>query len=378
MAAAIASAEKNNPDKDMTENLMSGVTGILGFFGDQSYVRSIGDLVDAIQGGVNVGPTALSAEGANLAGQLIPYKSFLTWLGRITDPTYRKATGFIDRLKKDMPVVGSELQPYTDIYGQPSKRDYPILNAVSPYKVTQEKSKEAEMVGRYQLGKIQRGVEKRADEAFVSGDTKAQVTGKIFRYIDDSGALKKIDTGKVTNLPEGSDYEKAVREKAAYGLADDILKLPVDEQAAAFATIGISPEDAVYYNTAKQEVRLKSLYVDEEISKLDTSNRANLVNYLISQRKEVNGDMVLTNTIIGELADKGMISAAEETMLKNLKIVNGKPVTKLTGRGKKTTLKKVSLPTSTSKIKAPKIKSMSTLLKGSKLKVKKYKFRKNL
>ena len=378
MAAALADAEKKNPDKDMVANLTSGVSGILGFFGDQSYVRSIGDLVDVIQGGVNVGPTALSAEGANLAGQLIPYKSFLTWLGRITDPTYRKASGFVDRLKKDIPIIGEKLEPYTDIYGKPSVRDYPGLNAVSPYKVTQEKPQEKQMLDKYQVGKVNRAVEKRADDAFQAGDKKAQVTGGIFRYIDDTGALKKIDTSVVTSLPSSTPYEKAVKEKKAYTLADNVLELPADQQAAVFAQLGISPEDAVYYNTAKQEVRLKSLYIDEEISKLDTSNRANLVNYLISQRKEVNGSMVLTNTTISELADKKIISDAEAAMLKNLKIVNGKPVTKLTGRGKKTALKKVSLPASTSKIKAPKIKSMSTLLKGSKLKVKKYKFRRSL
>ena len=378
MAAALADAEKKNPDKDMVANLTSGVSGILGFFGDQSYVRSIGDLVDVIQGGVNVGPTALSAEGANLAGQLIPYKSFLTWLGRITDPTYRKASGFVDRLKKDIPIIGEKLEPYTDIYGKPSVRDHHGLNAVSPYKVTQEKPQEKQMLDKYQVGKVNRAVEKRADDAFQAGDKKAQVTGGIFRYIDDTGALKKIDTSVVTSLPSSTPYEKAVKEKKAYTLADNVLELPADQQAAVFAQLGISPEDAVYYNTAKQEVRLKSLYIDEEISKLDTSNRANLVNYLISQRKEVNGSMVLTNTTISELADKKIISDAEAAMLKNLKIVNGKPVTKLTGRGKKTALKKVSLPASTSKIKAPKIKSMSTLLKGSKLKVKKYKFRRSL
>jgi len=56
--------------------------------------------------------------------------------------------------------------------------------------------------------------------------------------------------------------------------------------------------------------------------------------------------------------------------------VDGKPVTKLTGRGKSTTLKKVSLP-SVSKLKAP--TNMKQLLsKNVKLKVKKYKFRRKL
>jgi hypothetical protein len=143
--------------------------------------------------------------------------------------------------------------------------------------------------------------------------------------------------------------------------------------------LGISPEDAVYYTNANQDNRIKSLYLDEEIGKLDTNNRANLINFLISQRKEVNGKMVLSNgEVLDGLEDAGLISEAEKTMLKNLKIVDGKPVTKLTGRGKKTALKKVSMPSAPTKIKAPNIKSMSSLLSKSKLKVKKYKFRRTL
>jgi len=377
MAAALSDAAKTNPDKSTTENIGKGVSGILGFFGDQSYVRSIGDLVDAIQGGVNVGPSAISAEAANLAGQLVPYKSFLTWLGRITDPTYRKSPGFWDKMAKDLPIVGSSLKPYTDMNGNPSVRDMPVLNAVSPYKVTQEKSQYKPMYDQYSAAKIQRGVEKRQDEKFMQGDTTQK--GSVIRYMGDDGLLKKIDIGKVSSLPSSTEYEKAVKEKQAYTLADDILKLPVDQQAAAFAALDISPEDAVYYNTAKQEVRLKSLYVDEEISKLDTSNRANLVNYLISQRKEVNGSMVLTNGIVDELYQKNVVSESEKNMLKNLKIVNGKPITKLTGRGKKTALKKVSALPAPTKIKAPRIKTMKQLLaKSVKLKAKKYKFRRTL
>lgn len=185
-----------------------------------------------------------------------------------------------------------------------------------------------------------------------------------------------VDVNKVMSMPSSNAYEKALKEKEAYSLANDILKLNVEDQAKAFYSIGVSPEDAVYYNTAKQDNRLKSLYIDEEIGKLDTSNRANLVNFLISQRKEVNGDMVLSNTNIGELADRGIISDAEATMLKNLKIVDGKPVTKLTGRGRKTALKKVSSLPAPTKIKSPNMKSL--LAKTKKLQVKKYKFRRNL
>jgi hypothetical protein len=191
MASALANAEKYNPDKSKVENISKSITGMLGFFGDQSYVRSIGDFIDAVQGGVNVGASALTSQGANFLGQLIPYKSFQTWLGRTIDPVYRKANTFGEKLVKDLPVLGSQLQPYTDGAGQPSKRDLPILNAISPYKVTQEKN--TQLLNEYQTKKIQKGIEKRADDSFLSGNKEAQTSGNMYRYIDDNGTVKKID-----------------------------------------------------------------------------------------------------------------------------------------------------------------------------------------
>lgn len=193
MASALAHAEKNNPDKSKIENVGKSVSGMLGFFGDQSYVKNIGEVVDAIQGGINIGPTALTSTAANLTGQLIPYKSFLTWLGRTIDPIYRKAGTFKEKLIKDIPIIGSSLEPYTDIYGNPSERDYPLLNAFSPYKVTKEKGGEAGMLEQYQDAKISKAVEKRADEKFIDGDKQQQITGNVYRYIDDEGNLKKIN-----------------------------------------------------------------------------------------------------------------------------------------------------------------------------------------
>lgn len=230
MAAALANAEKNNPDKSFVDNIGKGISGILGFFGDQSYVRSIGDLVDAIRGGGNVGSSAFTSEAANLTGQLVPYHSFLTWLGRLIDPTYRKATTFGEKLKKDLPVLGGGLQPYTDLQGNPSKRDYPVLNAVSPYQVTQEKSPEAQMLQEMQTKKIQGAVQKRADEAFQAGDTSQQVTGNIIRYIDENGTLRKIDLTppKQPVLTGNTELDKKLKSNYSSALttqANNIVKL---------------------------------------------------------------------------------------------------------------------------------------------------------
>lgn len=217
--------------------------------------------------------------------------------------------------------------------------------------------------------------EKAKEEVKLSGQV-SNVNGKIF-YLQD-GETKSINVGEVESMPSSTAYEKALKDEAAYALADDILvNLPIDKQTEAFDQLGISIDDAVYYNVARQENRIKSLYITDEISRITSvsKDRGELVNYLVSQRKEISGKMVLANGIVDDLFDAGIISKSEQTMLKNLKIVDGKPVTKLSGRGKSTTLKKVSLPSIT-KLKAPNMKAL--LAKTTKLKVKKYRFRRTL
>ena len=203
--------------------------------------------------------------------------------------------------------------------------------------------------------------------------TDKQILNQNNIYVTGEGDF--VDLNPVISMPTTSSYEELQRQKKAYSLTDNILKLPVEEQAKAFSSIGISPDDATYYQVAKGATDLKTAYINDGIGGLDTKNRGDLINYLVSQRREVNGDMVLTNTIVTDLLNRDIISQTEATMLKNLKIVNGKPVTKLTGRGKKTALKKVSAPGAPTKIKAPNMKTL--LAKTVKLKTKRYKFKRS-
>jgi hypothetical protein len=274
MASALANAEKKNPDKKFIENVGTGVSGILGFFGDQSYVRSIGDLVDAIRGGGNMGSAALTSEASNLTGQLIPYHSFLTWLGRATDPTYYKASNFSEKLMKDLPILSKNLQSYTDLQGNPSKRDYPGINAVSPYQVTKEKAPEATMLQDMQTKKINNAVQKRADEAFQSGDTTQQNAGGVFRYVNNEGSLKKVepitDSTKqfyITNPETGNkkfvDIGSPIPVPAATGVSA-IDKLSI----SAYKSDLTARIKDIY--TLQQDGQLTVQQASEEIDKIQT------------------------------------------------------------------------------------------------------------
>lgn len=217
----------------------------------------------------------------------------------------------------------------------------------------------------------------KAKEQVKATGKSSSTSDKIYYLSGDS--VETIDIGKVNSMSDSTDYQKALKEKAAYDLIDNIMNnLPEDQQAQALNQLGISNEDAVYYNVARQDNDLKTIWINDEISKIDSKDRTQLLNYLVTQRKVVNGDMVLADGVLTDLYENGIISKTEQTMLKNLKIIDGKVKTKITGRGKKATLKKVSLPT-TSKIKAPKIKTMAQLLpKSTKIRIKKYNFRNKL
>ena len=75
MASALKWAEKNNPDQNVAENLQTALGEMMGFFGDQSYVSSIGDFINTMKSGYGM-KNAVSGEVTNMVGQLIPYKSF--------------------------------------------------------------------------------------------------------------------------------------------------------------------------------------------------------------------------------------------------------------------------------------------------------------
>lgn len=202
--------------------------------------------------------------------------------------------------------------------------------------------------------------------------------GGEYKYIDDSDTLRTINTKKIALMPETTEYQKALKRNEAYKLVDNILDstLSTDKQSEALSDLGISPEQATYYNIARQPNDLKSIYVQEEINNMmsTTKDRGQMLEYLVTLRQEIGGETILTSGVIDYLNDQGLISDSEASYLKRVDSTGGK--IKLTGRGSKVTIKKVSLPES-SKVTAPKIKDMGDLLKmkGSKVKpkMKKYK-----
>ena len=136
MAAALRYAEKYDLPNDKKSTIATAMGGMLQFFSDQSYVKNLGDFIDSVSTGQGF-ITGAEKELSNMATQLIPYKSFLSWLSRIIDPVNRKSDGVIGGITSQLPVLSKNAEPYFNpVTQQPSSRSNPILNSFSPYRVT--------------------------------------------------------------------------------------------------------------------------------------------------------------------------------------------------------------------------------------------------
>lgn len=108
--------------------------GISEFFSDQSYVQGMGELLGVLTGEPGSGAKAVT----NIPRQFIPLSALQNWIAGIMDPIYRKADkdlsvpAIVDNLKKGIPFLSEQVDPYTNLVGEPSERPSPFGNAFSP------------------------------------------------------------------------------------------------------------------------------------------------------------------------------------------------------------------------------------------------------
>lgn len=154
MASALRYAEKANPDSNTLENVSKALGGILTFFGDQSYVKEIGDLMDELRSDrPDKFNRFIESEASNVAEQMVPYRSFLGWLTRTIDPVYRKAENIGERIMTGIPGLSGKVSPYYNVEtGDVSRRPNPILNALSPLRVGDVQSVPGQVDASLRLG----------------------------------------------------------------------------------------------------------------------------------------------------------------------------------------------------------------------------------
>ena len=190
--------------------------------------------------------------------------------------------------------------------------------------------------------KLQLAAQESVAKTQVEATGKRVIVGSKAFYLGENGKSTSFDMSRsreIAAMPEDNKYNKAIKESKAYSHAQNILELPdkalsEKEKLSLIEKMGISKEDVEYYQVAKDNTNLKTLYVMDKVSKI--SDHGQLMDELIKFKKTVNNKEVLSDEVVNNLVDEGLISKAEAKALKALKLDDkGTSIkTGATGKGK--------------------------------------------
>ncbi len=148
VAAYKDASDKGSVDQSVLDKMAQTGSGVLGFFRDQSYLKSVGDMTSIMQAkdGAKLADV-FANQATNTANQLAPFKSMTSWIGRQIDPTQRKVDydkGTPEQIwqgmVKDIPGLNKNVparkNPYT---GEDLKLENQTFNSFSPLRVTTDK-----------------------------------------------------------------------------------------------------------------------------------------------------------------------------------------------------------------------------------------------
>ena len=141
MVAAMKWTQENKgADDDWGDAVLSGIAKYGSFLADQSYAKSFGDLLDAVQGA----ESSISKLISNYPQQVIPFRALGGWFARLFDEYQRKIdnkAGFIDKqmqqLMLNIPFLSQKVPARTDAEGNLLEADNRVLNAFSPIRIKQ-------------------------------------------------------------------------------------------------------------------------------------------------------------------------------------------------------------------------------------------------
>lgn len=138
VAAVKHYSDERGLDEEQSEVIGKATMAMAGFFSDQSYMEEIGNILKAISGADWEKSYYRGRTATNIIRQLIPYVAFQGWLSRILDDTYRDPETAWETIKTQLPLLSKSVEPYTTPTGEESKRDLPLINALSPFTISTE------------------------------------------------------------------------------------------------------------------------------------------------------------------------------------------------------------------------------------------------
>lgn len=149
--ALVAALKTSFDDKKLNatnlETFAASMVKSVQFWADQSYFKSVGDLVGSAQGDT----TSISKLFANYPSQLVPFRALLSYVNQLIDPYQREIDKNGDLLTKQLQAIWIQMPVFSNLVptrkgasGEPIKSDTSfssdtgLINAVSPARVTKE------------------------------------------------------------------------------------------------------------------------------------------------------------------------------------------------------------------------------------------------
>jgi len=139
--------ENGKIDDNYIDVVLKSVAKYGTFLSDQSYAKSIGDALTAVRGG----ESGIAKLISSYAQQMIPMRAGAGWLAKLTDNIQRKPekdASIIDKqvqyLIAQVPGLSRYVPARTDVTGKPIENPHNIVNALSPFKISTEKTQTPE------------------------------------------------------------------------------------------------------------------------------------------------------------------------------------------------------------------------------------------
>lgn len=196
-----------------------------------------------------------------------------------------------------------------------------------------------------------------AKDVDVSTTEKEGKPTSLYVYTDpDTLTTQTLNLSKVLNMPEKTSTDRIKKENEAYKLVDKAISSSLSDQQKAqiIKDLKLDAEDVKYYLNAKETEEVKTAMIQDRIDRGYDSDEA-LWNDLVSWKRPVNGKIFLSDGVIDDLEDQGLLTDAEAKYLKKLEIdpVTGEPKLKgRLGKGTKAKLKLSGINTNMSNLKA--------------------------
>ena len=239
LVAAVNEASLNGKiTDDQLDKILRVAANVLNFYADQSYVRQIGDILDAAKGQALGIPKLVS----NIWQQFVPFRAFAGWLARLTDPNERQIQQDAGVLQKQLqqfylqiPGLRQTLEPRYGEQGEPIKNQLRLLKAISPSRLRVEKPEKRPLY-----------------------DVLSLTYQKLKAMPKDQAAMYYVALKKINPSRAASIREQFVFESLRLGTKEaEIKDLPVYNGARARAILRelnkkSANERVVYYQKLKQ------------------------------------------------------------------------------------------------------------------------------